>query len=55
MLTKLGARILDDTEEIEVVLKPLEAVIAMAKSGELLQSMQVSAMFFTLAYLNRIV
>jgi ADP-ribose pyrophosphatase len=52
---KVGSQNLDDTEEIEVVLKPLEEVIAMAKSGELLQSMQVSAMFFTLAYLNRIV
>jgi hypothetical protein len=38
----------------EVLLKPLEEVIHMAKSGELLQSMQVSTVFFTLAYLNRI-
>ena len=45
---------LDGTEEIEVFLKPLEEVIAMAKNGELLQSMQVSTIFFTLAYLNRI-
>ena len=52
---KVGSQHLDETEEIEVVLKPLEEVIAMAKSGGLLQSMQVSAIFFTLAYLNRIV
>jgi ADP-ribose pyrophosphatase len=52
---KVGSQDLDDTEEIEVVLKPLEEVIAMAKSSELLQSMQVSAVFFALAYLNRIV
>jgi ADP-ribose pyrophosphatase len=52
---KLSSQNQDETEEIEVVLKPLEEVIAMAKSGELLQSMQVSAMFFTLAYLGRIV
>jgi hypothetical protein len=45
---------LDGTEEIEVFLKPLEEVIAMAKNGELLQSMQVSTLFFTLAFLNRI-
>jgi len=51
---KAGDQHLDETEEIEVVLKPLEEVIAMAKNGELLQSMQVSAVFFTLAYLNRI-
>jgi ADP-ribose pyrophosphatase len=51
---KVGSQNLDETEEIEVVLKPLEEVIAMAKHGELLQSMQVSAVFFTLAYLDRI-
>jgi ADP-ribose pyrophosphatase len=49
-----GSQNLDETEEIEVVLKPLEDVIAMAKKGELLQSMQVSAIFFALAYLDRI-
>ena len=49
-----GRQNLDETEEIEVVLKPLEEVIAMAKKGELLQSMQVSALFFALAYLDRI-
>jgi ADP-ribose pyrophosphatase len=52
---KVGSQHLDATEEIEVVLKPLEEVIVMAKNGELLQSMQVSAVFFALAYLNRIV
>lgn len=51
---KVGSQSLDETEEIEVVLKSLEEVIAMAKNGELLQSMQVSAVFFTLAYLGRI-
>ena len=52
---KVADQNLDETEEIEVELQPLEAVIAMAKKGELLQSMQVSAMFFALAYLDRIV
>jgi len=52
---KVAGQHLDDTEEIEVVLKPLEHVIAMAKKGELLQSMQVSALFFALAYWGRIV
>ncbi len=46
---------LDETEEIEVVLKPLDEVIRMAKNSELVQSMQVSAVFFALAYWNRIV
>jgi ADP-ribose pyrophosphatase len=51
---KVGSQSLDGTEEIEVLLKPLEEVIAMAKKGELLQSLQVSAMFFALTYMNRI-
>ncbi len=49
-----GEQDLDESEEIEVVLKPLEELIAMAKDGELLQSMQVSAVFFMLSYLRRI-
>ena len=52
---RVATQHLDDTEDIEVVLKPLEEVIRMAKSGELLQSMQVSAVFFALAYWDRIV
>ncbi|MBI4732870.1 MAG: NUDIX hydrolase [Chloroflexi bacterium] len=51
---KNGGQRLDETEEIEVLLRPLDDVIAMAKRGELLQSMQVSTLFFTLAYLDRI-
>jgi ADP-ribose pyrophosphatase len=50
----VGAQHLDETEDIEVVLKPLEELIRMAKSGELFQSMQVSAVFFALAYWDRI-
>ena len=45
---------LDEAEEIEVELVPLEELVRMAKAGELVQSMQVSAVFFTLAYLDRI-
>ena len=51
---KVGGQHLDETEDIEVVLKPLEELIRMAKSGELFQSMQVSAVFFALAYWDRI-
>ena len=51
---RISSQNLDETEEIELELKPLEAVIALAKNGELLQSMQVSALFFALAYLDRI-
>jgi ADP-ribose pyrophosphatase len=52
---KVSEQNLDDAEDIEVVLKPLDEVIRMAKSGELFQSMQVSAVFFALAYWDRIV
>ena len=52
---KVDGQHLDATEDIEVVLKPLEEVIRIAKDGELLQSMQVSTVFFALAYWNRIV
>ncbi len=52
---KVGSQDLDATEEIEVVHKPLDDVITMSKNGELFQSMQVSAVFFALAYWNRIV
>ena len=52
---KVAGQNLDETEEIEVVLKPLNEVINMAMNSELFQSMQVSAVFFTLAYLDRIV
>ena len=52
---KVGDQELDDTEDIEVFLKPLEEVVCMAKNGELYQTMQVSTVFFALAYWNRIV
>jgi ADP-ribose pyrophosphatase len=51
---KVSDQDLDDTEEIEVLLMPLDEVVAMAKRSELIQSMQVSALFFALAYLDRI-
>ena len=51
---KVSSQDLDDTEDIEVVLKPLEEVIRMAKNGELFQTMHVSTVFFALAYWDRI-
>jgi ADP-ribose pyrophosphatase len=51
---KVSDQHLDEAEDIEVFLKPLDDVVAMAKNGDLFQTMQVSAVFFTLAYLNRI-
>ena len=52
---KVSEQQLDETEDMEVVLKPLQEVISMAKNSELFQSMQVSTVFFALAYWNRIV
>ena len=51
---KVSGQNLDDTEDIEVELKSLDEVIRMARSGELFQSMQVSTVFFALAYWDRI-
>jgi ADP-ribose pyrophosphatase len=51
---KVADQNLDEAEEIEVELKSLEEVIAMAKTGRLLQTMQVSTVFFALAYWDRI-
>ena len=45
---------LDATEELEVVLKPLDEVIAMARRGELVQSLHVSTLFLALAHLGRV-
>jgi 8-oxo-dGTP pyrophosphatase MutT (NUDIX family) len=45
---------LDDTEEIQVVLLPLEEVIRKALSGELVQSLHVTSLFFALARLGRL-
>ena len=52
---KVDSQHLDEAEDIEVVLEPLEEVIRMAKTGELFQSMQVSAVFFALSYWDRII
>ena len=53
-IEKVAEQHLDANEEIEVLLGPLDDVIRMAVNGEFLQSMQVSALFFALAHLQRI-
>lgn len=53
-VAKLASQDLDPNEEIDVFPISLDEVIRMATHGELLQSMQVSALFFALAQLNRI-
>jgi len=52
---KVSNQHLDDTEEIDVFLLPFEEAIQMAQRGELPQALQVSALFFALLYLGRIV
>ena len=43
-----------EAETVEVLLVPLEEVIAMARQGNLVHSLNLAALFFVLGYLNRI-
>ncbi|MBN1451223.1 MAG: NUDIX hydrolase [Anaerolineales bacterium] len=52
---KVSDQNLDETEEIEVFLKSLDETIDMAKHGELEQAIHITALFYALAYLGRIV
>jgi ADP-ribose pyrophosphatase len=52
-LEHAGAQHLDDTEEIEVALMPLDDLIALAREGGLMNALQVAALFFALAHLGR--
>ena len=45
---------LDDGEDIEVHLVPLDELIAMIKRGEFLHALQVAAIFHALIYLERV-
>jgi len=45
---------LDDAEDIEVHLVPLDELVAMTKRGEFLHGLQVAALFHALAYMNRV-
>ena len=51
---KVQAQHLDEAEEIDVHLVPLEEVIAMAKRGEIPGALQVAVLFHVLAHMNRI-
>ncbi|PWH12624.1 MAG: NUDIX hydrolase [Anaerolineae bacterium] len=50
----LGPQSEEDINRMEVHCIPLPEVVRMAQRGELLQAMQVSALFFALSYLGRI-
>lgn len=51
---KVSGQTLDDAEEIEVHLVPLEELITMAERGEFSHALQVAGLFHALAYLDRI-
>jgi len=53
-VVKFGNQNLDNDEEIDVYPVPIDEVIRMAKEGELLQAMHVSALFFALMHLGGI-
>ena len=50
----MGEQELDDGEDIEVQLVPLNELVAMTKRGEFPHALQVAALFQVLAYLDRI-
>ena len=45
---------LDEAEDIEVHLVPLDELITMAKRGEFPSGLQIAVLFHALAYMNRI-
>ncbi|MBN1305069.1 MAG: NUDIX hydrolase [Anaerolineales bacterium] len=51
---KVADQSLDETEEIEVYLKPLNEVLEMVRSGELIQALHVANLFMALMHLGRI-
>lgn len=51
---KISEPKLDETEQIEIVLKPLEEVIEMVKNGEFINALYISSMFFALRKLGKL-
>jgi ADP-ribose pyrophosphatase len=51
---KVGEQNLDAGEDIEVHLVPLDELIVMAKCGEFRHALMIAALFFVLAYMDRI-
>jgi len=43
---------LDDTEQIEIILKPLNEVIEMLNNQEFLQSLNISSLYYAIKYLE---
>jgi ADP-ribose pyrophosphatase len=51
---KVSGQTLDDGEDIEVELVPIDKLVPMMRSGEFPHALQVAALFHALAYLDRI-
>jgi ADP-ribose pyrophosphatase len=51
---QVGQQDLDATEEIEVTFIPFDEFVSLAKEGGLPQALHISALFFALAYLERV-
>jgi ADP-ribose pyrophosphatase len=51
---EVGFQHLDESEDIEVELVPLDELVAMTKRREFLHGLQVATLFHALAHLNRI-
>ncbi|HEU0292300.1 MAG TPA: NUDIX hydrolase, partial [Anaerolineales bacterium] len=51
---KVRGQSLDDGEDIEVELVPLDQLVSMIKRGDFPHALQVAAVFHALAYLERI-
>lgn len=51
---QIAAPVLDDTEQLEVMLLPLEEVIELVHNGGILQALHVGSLFFALQALGRL-
>jgi hypothetical protein len=51
---KIGEQSTEDAEAVEILLLPLEEIIALAKRGDWVHSLNISTIFLALTYLHRI-
>ena len=51
---KVAKQDLDETEQIDVVLKPLDALPSLIESGEIIQSLNVSSIYLALRALDKL-
>ena len=53
-MEKVGEQHLDESEDIEVQLVPLDELIQMAQDGKFLHALHVAVLFQALAHLKRV-